>query len=228
MKSSPLLPLVFVTLTLVACAGKPRKPEAPTPAPKVEAQAPTIRREPAVPRYAYTSRSIKNRILLLAKHEWDYFGQQTVVYEADGESIPHVGYWEDEDYTHSDRVNLYWRAANVPGLNGHDCRQPWSAAFISWVMSMAGVPEDLFPPAKAHWVYLSRLLHNGQAGDATFVPRTIREYSPKPGDLICATRESGISPYLSEPPPAFLLENTKLHCDIVIEKNAQSPLRHRR
>lgn len=216
-----LLFLLFIVLSLTACAGKPKKAATPSP-PPVRAEAPSLRQAPPLPSYRYPSRSIKNRILMLARHEWDYFGQQRVIYDEEGESIPRVGVWEDEDELHSDRVNLYWRAAQKPGIDGHDCRQPWSAAFISWVMSAAGVPELLFPPASAHWVYLSQILNGGHVQDEIFIPRTIHEYSPEPGDLICATREWVVSPYISEPPPAYLLENTKLHCDIVVEKNAQT------
>jgi len=209
-------------LALGACAGKPKKAK-PSPRPPVVETLPTAPERPYVrPRARYVPRSIKSRILMLASQEWDYFGKQRVVYEDDEESIPHVGYWEDDDYRHSDRVNEYWRAAYNPQLTGQDCRQPWSAAFISWVMNAAGVPEDMFPPAQAHWVYLSEFLARGRDVDSFFVPRTIQEYSPKPGDLICASREPGISSYISEPPPAYLLENTKLHCDIVVEKDGRT------
>jgi hypothetical protein len=133
-----------------------------------------------------------------------------------------VGYWEDDDYAHSDRVNQYWRAAYMPGLTGRDCRQPWSAAFISWVMNAAGVSDELFPPAQAHWIYLSHFIARARHAEPIFVPRTISEYSPRPGDLICAAREPGISSYVSAPPSPYLLENAKLHCDIVVDKDGQT------
>jgi hypothetical protein len=158
-------------------------------------------------------------ILNLAKREWEFFGKQTVLFDGEEESIPHVGKWEDDGTTYAARVNWYWRAVGKPGLDGNDCKQPWSAAFVSWVMQEAGVPEYQFPAADAHRDYLVRIMNTAEYGGAGFVPHGIREYQPVPGDLICATRgrpgESldGLSPRL------VLLDHTKLHCDIVVERS---------
>jgi hypothetical protein len=222
-KCPQLLSPLIAALTLAACAGKPAKPPtAPAKPAPAATPAPAARLQPPLPSYRYARRSYKDRILSLALHEWAFFGNQRVIYDDEGESIPRVGQWEDDDYRHAERVNMYWRSAHSPGLNGFDCQQPWSAAFISWVMEAAGVSDEWFPPAGAHWVYLARFLNGARYGDSVFVPRTIHEYSPQAGDLICATREPVVSPYISEPPPAYLLENTKLHCDIVVEKRGQT------
>jgi hypothetical protein len=164
---------------------------------------------------------ITRRILALARSEWHYFGSQTVVYREDEESIPHVGIWEDDDEPHVLRVNGYWRAVDKPGLSGSDCQQPWSAAFISWVMKTAGVPETLFPRASAHWIYLSKIIRDADRPYAAFVPRSILGYSPRPGDLICANREHYSLPSITQPWDSYLLENAKLHCDIVVERNGK-------
>ncbi len=152
-----------------------------------------------------------------AAGEWIYFGQQKVVFEQDEESIPHVGIWEDEDPAHIGRVNDYWRAVGIAGLTGRDCAQPWSAAFISWLMQAAGVPETLFPPAKSHRGYLIHFLSMGQSPEAIFVPHTLRSYKPKPGDLICAHREAGFPDEDEQLPQPEALASAKLHCDIVVE-----------
>jgi len=86
-----------------------------------------------------------------------FFGSQRVVYTAEEESIPHVGLWEDEDHERINRVNQYWRAVGRPGITGLQCQKPWSAAFISWLMLEAGVPEFQFKPSAAHWVTSSRI-----------------------------------------------------------------------
>jgi hypothetical protein len=164
---------------------------------------------------------IKTRILALAISEWLYFGQQAVIYDGDNESIPHVGFWEDEP-VYSQRVNQYWRAVGMPERTGRNCEQAWSAAFVSWVMATAGVPKDRFPPSEAHWMYLSRIIRNAESPNAVFVPRRIHDYTPRPGDLICASRGSStISPFLERP---FLetIEHTKLHCDIVVAKHGRT------
>jgi len=207
-----------VCLVLQGCAAKPKKPLKPAEAP-IGLAPPDLETE-ALP--ALRTGSLKDRILAIASYEWNYFGRQNVVYGEEGESIPHVGYWEDDDEAHMDRVNRYWRAVDRPELSGADCSEPWSAAFISWVMRVAGVPEYLFPSAKAHWVYLSQIVANHQNPDAMFYPRTILEYQPKPGDLICADRQSDTPLDFREVPQPEWLANTKLHCDIVVERDGRT------
>ena len=210
---------MILCLVLQGCAAKPKKV---TPAQPPAGLVPPELETEALP--PFRTGSLKERILTIASHEWDYFGRQTVVFGEDGESIPHVGYWEDDDGGHMDRINRYWTAVDRPELSGGDCSQPWSAAFISWVMRVAGVPEYLFPSAQAHWEYLSQLIANSYDPGATFHPRAIREYRPGPGDLICADRESATALDLdidAVPQPEWL-EHAKLHCDIVVERQGRS------
>ena len=141
--------------------------------------------------------------------------------DGDEESIPHVGIWEDDDDSHSDRINQYWRAVGKPRFSGYDCKQPWSAAFISWIMQAAGVPNDLFPPSRAHRSYLNRFAANADDPYAALVPRTIYQYKPKPGDLICAIRGKIKPPEVLEE-LQDLLYSWRMHCDIVVETNGQT------
>ncbi|HYE34192.1 DUF2272 domain-containing protein [Methylocaldum sp.] len=164
---------------------------------------------------------IKTRILALATSEWLYFGQQSVIYDGDKESIPQVGFWEDES-PYVQRINQYWRAVGMPDRTGRNCEQPWSAAFVSWVMSTAGVPKDRFPPSEAHWIYLSRIIRSADMPKASFVPRAIKNYKPRPGDLVCASRGSSIIAPPAESSFLEIIENTKLHCDIVVEKHGRT------
>jgi hypothetical protein len=154
-----------------------------------------------------------------ATREWELFDRQTVVMKGSEESIPHVGAWEDDGGSYSARVNTYWRAVGKPRLDGMDCREPWSAAFISWVMQGAGVPESQFPRSQAHGVYLASLIEDSAYSGRYFVPRRITDYSPEPGDLICAyrgaSRPSASSGYAS----AWSLRGASTHCDLVVEKN---------
>jgi hypothetical protein len=80
--------------------------------------------------------------------------------------------------SHSDRINQYWRAVGKYRLSGYDCKEPWSAAFISWIMRAAGVPKDLFPPSSAHRFYLNRFLANAHDPFAALIPHTIQQYKP--------------------------------------------------
>jgi hypothetical protein len=165
---------------------------------------------------------IRNALISRANAEWEYFGRQTVVLRGTEESIPHVGSWEDDGRTYSDRVNSYWRAAGKPGLDGMDCRQPWSAAFISWIMQSAGVPESQFRPASAHWVYLADIIDQAPYPGRWFIPRRIQDYSPEPGDLICAsrglTRPATFNGYTSP----SMLAGYNTHCDLVVATSGQT------
>ena len=210
----PLGIVVVACLTLTACGGPSKKPlKAPPPVsvPRLPESAEKMRPVSAMTR----------RILAVAKREWEYFGQQRIVFQGDEESIPHVGFWEDDE-SHVYRVAAYWRSVNMPGLDGNDCRQPWSAAFISYVMQMAGVPAYLFPPSRAHWVYLKHIIGDSGGPERSFVPHGINDYKPAPGDLICATREHYGAPMIRGASDAMFLENNKLHCDIVVARQGMT------
>jgi len=209
----PLLIVLFLALT--ACSSAPEKPEQPEDqqtAQETQASADSLASLPV--------NSRKYKIVKAAKDEWIYFGQQKVVINGDEESIPHVGIWEDDDADHSDRINEYWSAVGEYWLSGDDCNQPWSAAFISWIMQEAGVPETQFPPAIAHQSYLNHFLANADLPGVPLIPHTIQEYKPKPGDLICANRGEDVPTEAIEELPDSL--KARLHCDIVVETTGQT------
>ena len=209
----PLLIVLF--LALAGCGSTPEKPVQPEAPPKTQKTQPRAVRSKSFPVHSW-----KYKIAKIANNEWLYFGQQKVVIDENEESIPHVGIWEDDDYSHSNRINQYWRAVGVSRLSGKDCKEPWSAAFISWIMQEAGVPEYLFPPASAHRSYLNHFLANAHNPGAVLIPHTIQEYKPKPGDLICANRGRSTPAKVIEVLPDSL--NAKLHCDIVVETKGQT------
>jgi len=199
-------------LALAGCGSSAKKPQVTVPV--VETKQPTKGTD-QIP-----VDSLKHKIIETLSDEWIFFGQQKVVIEQNDESIPHVGAWEDDDWAHSERVNQYWRAVGMSRLSGKDCKEPWSAAFISWVMQEAGVPQSLFPPAASHRDYLSHFMAVGNSPEAVFIPHTIQEYKPKPGDLICANRGKGYFGEVVEELPLSL--NAKLHCDIVVQTEGQT------
>jgi hypothetical protein len=203
--------LIAIILAVTGCAGKKQPPT-------VAQQAATTSTagQPSGP----SRGSARQRILKTALQEWEFFGRQTVRLDGNEESIPHVGKWEDDGDPWSTRVNWYWSAVGKPGLDGFDCKEPWSAAFISWVMRQAGLSSSQFPPADAHWNYIRYFIDHAAYSDAAFFSHRITEYPPKPGDLICATRGNhGFIPVYDMPPSAVLGGHAKLHCDIVVEHN---------
>ncbi len=211
-------PLIAVSLAslllLTGCAGKKKPAASQKPPEQVQTSA-----QPTTG----TAARVRQRILKIASQEWDYFGRQTIQLDESGESIPHVGHWEDDGDPWSTRVNWYWRAVSKPGLDGFDCKEPWSAAFISWVMQQAGLSHSQFPGSDAHWNYIHYFVDGARDASTAFVSHPIREYSPKPGDLICATRGThGFIPVYGEDPAAVLRGHAKLHCDIVVDKRGNS------
>lgn len=165
--------------------------------------------------------AMRRAMISRALGEWKYFGQQTVVFRGKNESIPHVGYWEDNDADHSQRVNRYWTAAGHPEINGMDCKIPWSAAFMTWVMKSSGVPNSQFTSSIAHWEYLAQSVAESGSAGRWFVPRRVADYTPRPGDLICSSRGKRrarpVGGYIS----AEKLEGTSTHCDLVVSRQGR-------
>lgn len=218
----PFSTTLLICLTLTGCAGRtPHKPS-PTATPAQSQPRGTATTPPSATPADLSP--LKQTILSLAQREWEFFGRQTVFFDGELESIPRVGRWEDDEEAYAVRVNWYWRAVDKPRYTGNDCKQPWSAAFVSWVMREAGIPADRFPSSDSHWGYLTQLMAAaGNDPDVAFLPHGITEYRPRPGDLICATRGSSDAP----PPPGqtpwlVLLEHRKLHCDIVVEREGDA------
>lgn len=209
----------LIALALAGCAGHTTSHPPLNTTSQSQTNAPL---KPTLPESPALS-PLKQTILSLAHKEWDYFGRQTVFLDGESESIPNVGMWEDDAEVYAVRVNWYWRAVDKPRLTGNDCHQPWSAAFVSWIMREAGVPDDQFPPSDSHWGYLTRLMAVADSDPgAAFWPHPVGDYQPRPGDLICATRGNGDTPPSGQSPRLVLLEHRKLHCDIVVGREGDT------
>lgn len=208
--------ILALCLALAGCSSSKPKPGT-TPA----TATPQATAQPRVGAKHGGMSEIKHNILTLARLEWEYFGRQTIVLDGEEESIPHVGKWEDDGEPYAMRVNWYWRSVGRPQLDGNDCREPWSAAFISWIMQEAGAPERLFYRADSHKTYLNRMMADSTDPYAAFEPHNVRDYTPKPGDLICATRSSA-PPSPLEDFRSVLYDHAKLHCDIVVEQRGDT------
>lgn len=203
--------ILGLSLFLAACAATPK----PGPEPGTWAGRPLG--APPAP-----NPIIRRAIIARATREWVRFGRQTVVMKGSKESIPNVGAWEDDDSRYSSLVNAYWRAVGKPHIYGSNCRQPWSAAFMGWVMAGAGVPASQFPRVPAHWIYLARMIEEAGYPGRYFVPRRTADYSPEPGDLICAYR-GGLRPASSGGyTSARGLSGKPTHCDLVVKKSGRT------
>ncbi len=205
-----------LSLLLGACATPSRQDDAGSPQKNGSWAGVPIGTAPA------PNARIKQAIVTRAKREWEFFGRQTVLLKDGEESIPHVGAWEDDGNRHSDRVNAYWRTVKEPRLTGMDCSKPWSAAFISWVLQTAGVPAAQFPPAAAHSTYLAAIIDQADAPRRWFVPRRLSDYSPQPGDLICASRGKSRPRIVNGYVSARALSGMSGHCDLVVGKGTKT------
>ena len=147
-----------------------------------------------------------------------------------------------DDYTPAwQRVAKYWRESGTLSSMGSaagaasclypdatretasDCRafivdNPWSAAFVSWVMMRAPLPEFLRSPR--HMDYIARAWRNPELSPYLYMDPFAGQ--PAPGDLLCFLRaddqgrgtaglQAGLSG--SGPLPAYS------HCDIVVAAN---------
>ena len=93
---------------------------------------------------------------------------------------------------------------------------PWSAAFVSWLMTQAGVPD--FPSSAAHLDYISAS-YRGQGPYRISDPYQVRI---RPGDLLCHLR--GAVRQLDHASLLLALAENRTtgwqsHCDLVVASN---------
>ncbi len=91
-----------------------------------------------------------------------------------------------------------------------DGRYAWSAAFVSYVMRIAGAGGG-FPYAAAHHIYINAA-RRGDRGILLVAERP-EEYAAQPGDLICMSRTAIPLRYDDLPAGRF-----PAHCDIVVAR----------
>lgn len=132
------------------------------------------------------------------------------------------GYWSatpDSDWI-LQRQNEAWNSSS--GLTSR-WRDPWSAAFISWVMCESGLgDEPRFKRAIAHHTYIDQAImaRDNKAPEAAYVAYDPGEQAIVPGDMLC----SGLRPTyrtLAER-RAQLGVGARTHCDIVVQVNADA------
>lgn len=210
-----LAPVACFLALLAACAG----PAKPPP----DAHVPPFATVPYEP-------ISRDAVVAIALREWRLFGQP-VDDDPPGtrprplpEDKPErqQGLWQ--------RVGEYWwlgmNAGDLPSAwtgkhnaqgavfqAGDDYEFAWSAAFVSYVMRIAGAGPR-FPYSEAHSTYINiaKQMADGQATGWIVIAERPTAYAPQPGDLICEARgRSGGLTYDDLPAPHF-----PAHCDIVV------------
>ena len=133
-----------------------------------------------------------------------------------------AGYWSatpDGDDVVA-RQNQQWRETDGETF----WVEPWSAAFISWVMCEAGLgDESQFRRSIAHWVYVDQAIEatDGAAPEAAYVAHEVGEVAVAPGDLICNARATARYRTLADR-RVDLGRQAPLHCDIVVRVDADA------
>ena len=116
-------------------------------------------------------------------------------------------------------VNGQNRAWNAPGGNAVNWLEPWSAAFVSWVMCEAGLGDTMqFERSISHRVYVDQAIRarDGEAPDSAFVAYDAGEAQIEPGDLLCNARDGTDYRSLADRRRDFG-RYAPTHCDIVVK-----------
>jgi len=129
-----------------------------------------------------------------------------------------AGYWSSTP--DAPRILAQQNAAwNAPGGNSVNWVQPWSAAFISWVMCEAGLGEMAqFHRSIAHREYIDQAIRarDGMDAEAAYVAYDAGEAQIEPGDLLCNARASANYRMLSDR-RSDVGRFAPTHCDIVVK-----------
>ena len=193
---------------------------------------------------ARTSRqNLRERIVNIALQEWAYFGfsvddmtrnalnsrrnfprgffRRPFLSEEEAKRVsPSIaGYWAaapDSSWILA-RQNDNWKNR---GLTAR-WRDPWSAAFISWVMCESGLEENEFSRAVAHHTYIDQAIRarDGSDTQASFTAYDVGEMDVQPGDLLCrGSRPEYIS--LAQRRSQMGV-GARTHCDIVVQLDTE-------
>ncbi len=150
---------------------------------------------------------------------------------------------DEDDAEVLNYLQSYWSA--VPGINAaaqarlsaRDANgAAWSAAFISYVLTLSGVtPAMGYTPSGLHMDYIVQAIRNreGNIAGTTFKAFRPDEVDPRPGDLICLNRSfqradgtTGITShtyeglkgrYFGTPDRLASTPSGASHCDIVTD-----------
>ncbi len=124
-------------------------------------------------------------------------------------------WWESQD---AGTAFAYWTGKH--NENGQvfgptsDANFAWSAAFISYIMRIAGA-GDRFPYSATHATYINiaRMMAAGQTSGYVVSAQRPTAYAPQLGDLICVGRGGSNALTFDSLPTAYSFPG---HCDIVV------------
>ncbi|HEX4260208.1 MAG TPA: DUF2272 domain-containing protein [Acetobacteraceae bacterium] len=217
------------TLAIAGCAARPAKraaaaavrpPAGNLQAPVPDDHVPIYARQPFEP-------FAREEAVAIAEREWRLFGAP--IDDVDPRDRPEPEPWVKPERWPGlwERVGEYWWTAMWPGMReaqwtgkhnaeggvfppAIDGNYAWSAAFISYVMRVAGAGTR-FPYSINHSGYINAALTGGYA----LRDQRLTDYAPMPGDLICEGVVGGV-PLTFDRLPA----DGAGHCDMVVALQA--------
>ena len=192
---------------------------------------------------AEPSGELRRRIVDIAVQEWGFFGFQVLdeTNIVDSERRPRrswrywrhtswlnpeesarvagsiAGYWSvtpDGGWILS-RQNAIWKGQNGVAARWRD---PWSAAFVSWVMCESGLgDESQFRRAIAHHAYIDQAIETREkdTSQGAYIAFDVGEMPIEPGDLLCFARRPKYRSIAER--RRNLGTGIRSHCDIVIK-----------
>lgn len=189
--------------------------------------------------------AMRSQIVDTTVQEWAYFGFTLLDYTAAAKTITEpagnrrrrsflspeqaervansiAGYWAaapDSSWI-LQRQNERW---NTLGLATR-WRDPWSAAFISWVMCESGLGDTgRFARAIAHHTYIDQAIRarDGENTGAAYVAYDTGEQPVLPGDMLC--RGSRPAYRSLDERRDHLGVGARTHCDIVVKVDDEKP-----
>ncbi len=230
MRDGVPLSTVLAVALLSACAGVPKpKPAGVTPVTQGPVSHGPEVVDGHVPPFASAPWEPFGRAdaVAVALREWRLFGMPVDDDPPETRPIPPPDQKPEREPGLWQRVGEYWWIGQDPGERevawtgmhdeggalfeaGHDSQFAWSAAFISYVMRIAGAGPD-FPYSPNHSTYINAA--------ASGTSRVVRAYAPQDtapslGDLICMGRGRAAALKFADLPTA---QSFPAHCDIVVQ-----------
>jgi len=175
----------------------------------------------------------RESVIALAQREWRLFGMEV----RDEQPVPEA---QVNPITKPERMEGLWQRVGeyfwvglgpfnpLAGDTGRhdeqgklfppqlDGQYAWSAAFISYIMRIAGAGAH-FPYSESHAGYINAAVEQarGQRHDLAITAERLSDYAPQPGDLICAARDVSYNLTFDMLP----IKQFASHCDIVSDKS---------
>lgn len=171
----------------------------------------------------------RSAAVAIALREWRLWGSG---YNDNPDYVQRAATMPEREQGLWQRVGEYWwegMNANTPTsrwTGKHDAkgqvfavavngRYAWSAAFISYIMRIAGAgPAFPYAPDHAYYInYAARPYHDGKF----MIAENPADYAPRLGDLVCYARGWAVGLTFKDLPTKFYFPS---HCDIVAGRRA--------